>query len=87
MVKKATPLAMLAAAMLSGICFAAEIPVKLPESPRAWELTAEKELKDYLQRSLKSSLIIDGKEIKISSCSVMILCRRRAGFIFPKATR
>lgn len=64
MVKKATPLAMLAAAMLSGICFAAEIPVKLPDSPRAWELTAEKELKDYLQRSLKSSLIIDGKEIK-----------------------
>lgn len=54
----------LATIMFAGICAAADFSVQLPESPRAWEITAGKELQDYCQRALKSALLIDGKEIK-----------------------
>ncbi len=64
MVKKTALFAIMAMAVISGISFAAEIPVKLPDSPRTWEVTAGKELKEFLLRSVKSSLIIDGKEIR-----------------------
>lgn len=47
----------------SVLCLAA-LEIKLPDDPKAWEVTAKSELTEFFSRAVKQGVTIDGKELK-----------------------